>query len=424
MQGTSAPPSLAVPYERETALGSNIGDVMDPILDAGRALARGEPLRTLSLMGQVDSAIGLTLRGIAYAQLGDLALARNSLERAFAASDDPLMRARARAALVEIELDEGEPSNVVQAASASAKELARLGDVRNAAMQRLVVARAEVLRGRLGEARHGVEEVLAGELPPGVRAVASLALAEIAIRSVATKDARAALVRAREGQSNRVLEHALNALESDLSRPLARVVRDGQIREVDLFAIEELSSGEVLLVDACRRLVIGGRVTIPLARRPALFGLLLVHARAWPASVPRDVLAAEAFGVRRPNASHRMRLRVEVGRLRKVLDGLVSADASDDGYVLTSAREVAVLLPSSDDDGARIAMLLGDGAAWTARGLAEHAGVSIRTAQRALTALVEGGGAVRSGRARGVRYTRPGTPVASRMLLLGLVPRA
>ncbi|MDP9037366.1 MAG: hypothetical protein M3O50_21420, partial [Myxococcota bacterium] len=47
--------------------------------EAARALGAGEALRALSLAGRDGSALGLTLRGIAYAQLGDLDLARRSL---------------------------------------------------------------------------------------------------------------------------------------------------------------------------------------------------------------------------------------------------------------------------------------------------------------------------------------------------------
>jgi hypothetical protein len=258
-----------------------------------------------------------------------------------------------------------------------------------------------------------------------------MAQAEIAIRALAASDARDALVRARrflDRTPHPVLERALRALEQELTLPVARILRGGELRGADLFAIEQVSRGDVLLVDACRRLALGGRVTIPLARRPILFALLLVLARAWPASVPRDELAARAFDVRdvgRVNLSHRGRLRVEVGRLRGVLDGLAAQPvATEDGYVLSTKRDVAVLLPPSDDERARLALLLGDGAAWSAQGLAEHAGVSRRTAQRALGALVESGGAIRTGRGKDVRYVRPGTPIASRMLLLGLVPKA
>ncbi|MGN6105165.1 MAG: helix-turn-helix domain-containing protein, partial [Kofleriaceae bacterium] len=164
--------------------------------------------------------------------------------------------------------------------------------------------------------------------------------------------------------------------------------------------------------------------TIPLARRPVLFGLLLALARAWPAPVPRDERAARAFEARGVNASHRARLRVELGRLRQAIADLGAAPvATREGYALDSSREVAVLLPLADDDAARLALLLGDGAAWSAQGLAEHAGISRRTAQRALQALVARGDAIRTGTGRSVRYARPGTPIASRMLLLGLVPK-
>jgi hypothetical protein len=393
---------------------------------AARALAAGDALRALSLVGRASSALGLALRGIAYAQLGDLELARGALEEAAAITDDLRLRARVRAALVEVLLGQGDPARAATAARASAEELARLGDARNAAMQRLVLARAEVLLGRLGEARRVVEGVLALELPPDVRAVASLAEAEIATRALAASSARDALVRARralEPAPNRLLAHELATLEAELSLPIARLECNGATREVDLFAIADAAKGELFLVDACRRLAIAGRARVPLAKRPVLFALLLDLARAAPASVPRDALAARAFDARRVNASHRGRLRVEVGRLRKLLDGLGAEPvATADGYALVSRREVAVLAPRTEDDATRMAILLGDGASWSAQRIAESAGISRRTAQRALGNLIASGGAIRTGSGRNVRYQRPGTPIASRMLLLGLAP--
>ena len=395
--------------------------------DAGHALATGEPLRALELVGRIESPLGLTLRGIAYAQVGDLELAKTCLERSLAIGADPLERARTRAALIEIALSTDDPSAAAQAAQASVDELERLGDSHNAAMQRLVLARAEVLVGRLGNARRIVDDVLTRALAPDLRAVAFLARAEVGIRAIATTDARRALIDARsalDGAPNHALERALVTLEQELSRPVARISRAGAVRDADLFAIEDVSNGEVLLVDACRRLVIGGRVTVPLARRPVLFALLLALGRDWPAPVRRDELAARAFEVRRVNASHRARLRVEIGRLRKVMDGLAAEPiATREGYELASSRDVVVLLPPSDDEVARVAILLADGASWSAQGLAEHAGISKRTAQRALGALVASGAAVRTGTGKALRYTRPGTPIASRMLLLGLVPK-
>ena len=398
------------------------------LVEAARALAVGETLQALGLVGRDGTVLGVTLRGVAYAQLGDLELARKSLEHAISMAGDPRTRARARAALVEVALNAGDPAPAARAARASVEELATLGDERNAAMQRLVLARAEVLLGHLGEARHVVKEVLAANLAPDLRAVAELAQAEIAVRSLAATEARDALVRARrclEAAPHRLLERALAVLERELSVPVARIQRDRESRGANLFAIEAVCRGAVLLVDACRRLAIGGRATVPLARRPVLFALLLELGRAWPDPVPRNDLAARVFDTRRVNPSHRARLRVEVGRLRKLMDGLAAQPvATAEGYALSSKREVALLLPTSDDDSARLGFLLGDGASWSARGLAEHAGISTRTAQRALAVLVQAGSAVRTGKGRDVRYARPGTPLASRMLLLGLVPSA
>jgi hypothetical protein len=393
---------------------------------AARALARGDALEALSLVGRAPGALGLALRGIAYAQIGDLELARGALEQAAASTDDARLLARVRAALVEVALGQGDPARASAAARLSADELARLGDARNAAMQRLVLARAEVLLGRLGEARRVVADVLAAELPPDVRAVASLAEAEIATRALAATEARAALVRARqalEGAPNRLLSSELAALEGELTLPIARLERGGATRDADLFAIEEAASGELFLVDACRRLAIAGRARVPLAKRPVLFVLLVELARAAPASVSRDSLASRAFDARRINASHRGRLRVEVGRLRKLLEGLGAEPvATAEGYALVSRRHVALLVPRAEDDATRAAILLGDGASWSAQRIAESAGISKRTALRALSDLVAAGRAVRTGSGRNVRYQRPGSPIASRMLLLGLAP--
>lgn len=396
---------------------------------AGQALARGDALRALGVVGRADDTLSLTLRGIAYAQMGDLVRARAALERASASAREPLARARIAAALVEIAMADGDAAAAAHAAQRSAEELSAHGDHRNAAMQRLVHARAEVLLGRLAAARHVVGQVLehAAQLDADVVAVAWLARAEIAVRGVAATEAREALVSARRAMvaaPNELLARALVFLEAELGVSVARLVRGGVVRDADLYAIEAASTGELLLVDACRRLMIAGRVTLPLAKRPVLFALLFELARAWPAGVSRDELAARAFEVRRPNASHRARLRVEVGRLRKLVTGLAEPVATGAGYALSSPREVVVLLPPSDADDARISILLGDGASWSAQALAEHAGISKRTVQRALAALVEAGAAVRSGHGKDVRYTRPGPRIASRMLLLGLVPPA
>jgi hypothetical protein len=384
--------------------------------DAARAedaLSRGDALDALRIAGRAQDVVARMLRGVAYAQLGDLELASKSLEEA-AAADEPILRARARAALVEIRLAEGDAVQSAREADAIARELDRLGDARNAAMQRLVAARARVLAGRIDEARIAVEDELRGAgLDDNVRGVAALVRAEIAIRSRAAREAEAAI--ASIGRSHALLDRAARALEEELHVPVACIVRGGVVTEADLFAIEAALSGEHFVVDACRRFVRAGRATVPLGTRPVLFSILVALAEAWPRAAFRDVLVESAFDAKKANESHRARLRVEVGRLRRALEGLAALDATKEGYALRSSRDVVLVLPKRGDD---VAVLLGDGAAWSAETVSEHLGVSLRTAQRALARLVETGEAVRVGRSRWVT-TR--ARMASRLLLLGLV---
>lgn len=395
---------------------------------AARALSEGQPLRALQWVGRSDHPHAALLKGIAYAQMGDLEAGRNALT---AAAADPnaerAVRSRARAALVEIALATDTPARVALAAEESADELDALGDHRNAGLQRLVLARANVLLGKLGEARAEVERVLNGPVSPDLMAMAWHAAAEVAVRSVAATEARKALERARRAlyrTPHPLLMHAVEALERELRQPVAKLQHRESLHEATLFDIEALARGDRLVVDACRRLVFAGRVTIPLARRPVLFALMLELAQAWPASVGRDSLVTAVFAARAPNASHRARLRVEMGRLRKLMDGLDAEPTSTaDGYVLTSKRDVVILMPPASDELSRVVAVLGDGAAWSARSLAQHAGFSMRTAQRALGALVERGELTRNGSGKQVYYTRSGAPIASRLLLLGLAPR-
>src|SRR5262245_25762942 len=73
---------------------------------AARALAAGDALGALTRVALRDDAPALALRGIALAQLGDLARARTLLRRAALAfgPDEPVARARCVVALAEIAL--------------------------------------------------------------------------------------------------------------------------------------------------------------------------------------------------------------------------------------------------------------------------------------------------------------------------------
>jgi tetratricopeptide (TPR) repeat protein len=397
------------------------------LVDACRALARGDVPRARALVERDDTALGLTLRGLACALLGEVAGARALLQRAAPRAKAGLPRAQIRAALVELALADADPGGVVRAARASSAELSRLGDATNAALQRLVLARAEVLAGRLCEAREVVDALLAETLPPALRALGSLVQASIATSAVAPTEARRALTRARaalEAAPNGQLARALVALEAELSRPVARLQQRALVRDADLFAVEAASSGALFLVDACRRRIVTGHAALPLAGQPARFALVAALARAWPSPAPRDALAATFSPTARVTASHRARVGVELGRLRRALRGLAELREAADGVALVTPSEVVLLLPSSGEAPALIGLLLGDGAWWSAGALAERAGISKRAASRELAARVDAGGAVRAGKGAAARYARPAPPIASRMVLLGLVPTA
>ncbi len=395
-----------------------------PYEQAASALGRGDALAALRAIGLLEDGESLLLKGIAFAQMGDLERARRALDRAVEETSDARVRLRARAALVEIALERGATKEVVKDAATLARALGEAGDAGNEAMQWLVAARAEVLRGRLGEARRTVAAVLDRDCPPTVRGVALLAQAEIAIRERAARRAEALLDELRAALAehpNELLARAGRALRGALSRPIARAIRGGASREVDPFEIERLSNGDVLLVDTCRRTVTSAQAIVVLAGRPVLFSLVSALARAHPAPAPRSTLVEVAFGAKRQNDSHRARLRVEVGRLRAALRGICDVRARGDGFALETPRPVSVLSPLAEDDEARVALLISDGAAWTARAVSEHLDCSVRTAQRSLAALLETGRARRIGSGRSVTYATAGDVIASRLLLLGLL---
>src|SRR5512138_1542117 len=109
---------------------------MDSLITAAaRALAAGDPFGALNRVALRDDAPALALRGIALAQLGDLARARSlvrSAVRAFGARES-LARARCVVAEAEIALasrDLAWPENSLDAARAT---LEAHGDRANAA---------------------------------------------------------------------------------------------------------------------------------------------------------------------------------------------------------------------------------------------------------------------------------------------------
>jgi hypothetical protein len=78
---------------------------MDSLITAaGRALAAGDPLGALKLVALREDAPALALRGIAMAQLGDLARAKALLRSAARAFGSHEAVARARCVVAEAEV--------------------------------------------------------------------------------------------------------------------------------------------------------------------------------------------------------------------------------------------------------------------------------------------------------------------------------
>jgi hypothetical protein len=153
-----------------------------------------------------------------------------------------------------------------------------------------------------------------------------------------------------------------------------------------------------------------------------LFALARALGEAWPEDVPRDMLVARAFGAQRADESHRARLRVEIGRLRRLLRPLASVSATKRGFALTSrrGRKVVVLAQPIDMDEAQAAVLalLADGESWSSSALAVALGASQRTVQRTLDALAAAGRVQSFGDGRARRWITPPIPGFTTTLLL------
>jgi len=404
------------------------------ITAAARALAAGDPLAALKRVALRDDPPAQALRGIAMAQLGDLARARDLLRRAARGfgPEEATARARCDVAAAEIALvsrDLGGPMRTLGAARAA---LEAQGDRANAAHAGYLEARRLLLIGRLDDAERTLEAFDRGALPTASRTGYWLVAAGIAMRRIRAAPARAALERA--GRAARAtgipallaeVERASRALDAPAARLIAR---DGQ-RLLDLAAVEALIGSGALVVDACRNAVRAGPTVVPLAGRPVLFALARALAEAWPGDATREELLARAFGARDADDSHRARLRVEIGRLRRALGPLAGLSATKRGFVLKPQRAapiaglaVAVLAPPEEGGHGAVLALLADGEAWSSSALALALGVSPRTVQRALDALA-GSGAVESfGRGRACRWTASKVPGIPTSLLLPALP--
>ncbi|HKF67825.1 MAG TPA: hypothetical protein VKB36_14875 [Vicinamibacterales bacterium] len=403
---------------------------MDSLITAAaRALAAGDPLGALKRVALRDDAPALALRGIAMAQLGDLVRAKALLRRAARAFSPREAVARARCVVAEAEIalvsrDLGWSAKALEAARTT---LDAHGDRVNAAHARYLEVRRLLLIGRLDEAERMLADLDPSPFPPASRTVHELVVAGIAMRRLRTNEARAALARAGHAAQMAGIPALTAEVESAslvLSTPAARRIARGEERLLLLEDVEELLASNAFVVDACRHVVRDARTVVPLARRPVLFAIARALAEAWPGDVTRDVLLARAFGARLADESHRARLRVEVGRLRRVLRTLADVSATKRGFAMTPrrAREVVVLArPIEDehpDETASVLAFLADGESWSSSALSLALGRSQRTVQRGLDSLAAAGKVQSFGRGRARRWMTPPVPGFTTTLLL------
>ncbi|MHB0769260.1 helix-turn-helix domain-containing protein [Bradyrhizobium sp. 5.13L] len=395
------------------------------ITAAARALEAGDPLGALNRVALRNDAPSLALRGIAMAQLGDLAKAKTLLRNAIRGFGPREAVARARCVVAEAEIalvsrDLNWPAKALTAARAT---LEKHGDLTNAAHAGHIEARRLLLLGRLDEAERTLAEVVTSPLPPASQAVRELVGAGIAIRRLKAKHARAALDRAARAARLAGIPALAAEVESAnlvLDTPAARLIARGKEHPLLLGQVEALAASKALVVDAFHHTVRKGGVVVSLGTRPVLFALARPLAQAWPADVSREALMAAAFHARHVDESHRARLRVEIGRLRAKLKPLADVSATKQGFALVprKAREVVVLARPIEEKHATVLALLSDGEPWSSSALALALGTSPRTVQRALEELARSNKVQSFGHGRARRWMTPPVPGFPTGLLL------
>jgi len=399
---------------------------MDSLIAASaRALAAGDALGALKRVALRDDPPALALRGIAMAQLGEHARARELLRRAargFGAHEE-LARARCVVAEAEVALAVRDLGGSSRPLSAAVDTLVAHADHANALQAQLIAARRLLLLGRLDDAGAALAALNGRSLSPPLAAVAELTAAELALRSLHIAPARSALARAHDAARRAgvpALLAEVTEARAAFDRPAARRLSADGDQPLRLDEVAALLDSDALVLDACRRGLGVAGAWQPLARRPILFALARALAEAWPGDVDRETLIANAFRTARPDESHRARLRVEIGRLRALVKAMANIEATTRGFILRplGERPVAVLAPPIDGDQASLLALLSDGAPWSTSALALALGDSQRTVQRALGEL-ESAGRVRSiGRARAQRWLAPPLAGFTTILLL------
>ena len=395
------------------------------ITAAARALEAGDPLGALNRVALRNDAPSLALRGIAMAQLGDLAKAKALLRSAARAFGPREAVARARCVVAEAEIalvsrDLNWPAKTLAAARAT---LEQHGDLANAAHAGHIEARRLLLLGRIDEAERTLAEAGTASLPPASQVARELVVAGIAIRRLRTEAARTALDRAAKAARLAgipALSAEVDSANRILDTPAARLIARGSEHPLLLGEVERLATSTALVVDTFHHVVRRQGVAVSLGTRPVLFALARLLAQAWPADVSREMLISGAFRAKHADESHRARLRVEIGRLRTQLKPLADVNATKNGFVLAprKTRDVLVLARPVEEKHAAVLAFLSDGEPWSSSALALALGASARTVQRALEELARSNKVQSFGHGRARRWMTPPVPGFPTGLLL------
>lgn len=396
------------------------------ISTAARALSSGNPLLALKFVALREDGPALALRGIAMAQLGELEQARRLLRRAIKTFGEKESAAVARCTLARAEISIA--LRKLDDAGAELGEALRVlsakGDLYNVVLARVLEVRRLLLLGDVRAAATILSEISVSELPSRLRALVALTAADVASRRAEPDTVESQLREARNAAREAAIPALLaevTHLELRLNAPIARLVRAGAVQLVHLRDLEPLMRSEALVVDVCRRELRQGATVIPLVTRAVLLELLTALALRAPESVARDVLVFRAFGARRVNDANRARLRVEMGRLRRIVSAFASIVATAAGFSLMpkSGREVWVLLPPTEGASSALMALLRSGQSWPTSALAEALGKSQRAVQRALAELEAQGAVQCTGRGRARRWVAsPSTHTETTLLLV------
>lgn len=399
---------------------------MDSLTAAcARMLAAGDVLNALKLVALRDDPPALALRGVAMARLGDYARARELLEQAARkfGPHEPVQRARCIVAGAEVALAMRQLDSPLHMLAAALATLQARNDHANALQARLIMARRFLLLGRLQDASATICDLDTAGVPASLVAVAELVQAELALRSLHMERAQTALRRAQAAADQATipaLQAEVTAMQKTLQRPAARLRTADDDKTLTLAEVADLFASTALVVDGCRRGISVDGTWLSLARRPILFELIRALACAWPGDVSRQSLIATVFRLHDPDESHRARLRVEMGRLRKLVSTMAQIEATANGYALMPRdnRSAVVLAPPIDSDAAALLALLADGAPWSTSALAQALGASQRTVQRALADLQASGQVHALGKSRVRRWVSSSLAGFTTILLL------